>query len=88
MTVRPEPAARDKAGSARKGLLCCRMALVGLDCETVARTDREMFDALRKRCAGCEFPDACADDLRDDPSSPVWEAYCPNSAQLIALSGP
>ncbi len=87
MSVRPDPIARDKSGAAGNRLLCCRMALVGLDCEAIARTDRDMFDRLRQRCAGCEFPEACADDLRADPSSPVWEAYCPNSAQLIALTG-
>ncbi len=80
MSVRLDPIAKEK------GLLCCRMAAVGLDYDAVARADRSLFDRLRQRCAKCEFPNACAVDLRDDPSSPVWEAYCPNSALLTSLS--
>lgn len=68
-------------------LLCSRMAKLGLDRRTIERGDRATFDRLQRRCAGCEFPDACAVDLRHDPSNPVWEAYCPNSALLTMLAG-
>ena len=83
MNARPDPAAR----SAGQELLCCRMATLGLDCDAVARNDRDLFATLKQRCGECEFPDGCAHDLSDDPSSPVWEAYCPNSALLARLSG-
>lgn len=77
---------RHTAGRKNKDLLCCRMAKLGLDCGVIEHADRQVFDELKQRCAGCEFPDACADDLREDPSNPVWEAYCPNSARLTALT--
>ncbi len=84
MTVRPEPPGSDNSA---KPLLCCRMAALGLDRDAVASADRELFDRLRQRCAKCEFPEACSDDLREDPSNPVWEAYCPNSPALTRLAG-
>ena len=77
----PMPSRKDKT------LLCCRMAKLGLDFNTIEHADRILFDQLKQRCAGCEFPEACADDLKHDPSNPVWEAYCPNSARLTALTG-
>lgn len=76
-----------RPGRQPNALLCSRMAKLGLDRNAIERSDRAMFDKLKRRCAGCEFPDACAVDLRHDPSNPVWEAYCPNSALLTLLSG-
>ena len=87
MTVNLEPIAKNHAGSTNARLLRCRMAALGLDGDALARTDRDTLEKLAQRCAGCEFPEGCADDLRDDPSSPVWEAYCPNSAVLTWLCG-
>jgi hypothetical protein len=63
------------------------MAALGLDREDVARADQALFERLRQRCAQCEFPEACGADLREDPSNPVWEAYCPNSPALTRLAG-
>ena len=88
MKVSPDRSTSTHAsGRKDKYLLCCRMAKLGLDFNSIEHTDSKMFDELKQRCAGCEFPDACAVDLRDDPSNPTWEAYCPNSARLTALAG-
>ena len=79
---------RSIAGPGREPneLLCYRMAILGLDRKTIERSDGATFDKLSQRCAGCDFPDACAIDLTQDPSSPVWEAYCPNSGLLNVLT--
>ena len=69
-----------------KELLCGRMALLGLDRDAVTRADITLFARLKQRCDGCEFPTACAVDLRYDPSGQVWEAYCPNSSLLNGLT--
>jgi hypothetical protein len=64
-------------------LLYCRMAMLGLDLYAI---DGETFDKIKRRCATCDFWEACAVDLKRDPTNPVWEAYCPNSAELNALT--
>lgn len=87
MNVHIEPVVTNKRGSADTPLLCVRMKQLGLDRDAMSRSDATLFNMLQRRCAKCEFPDACAGDLRDDPTNPVWEAYCPNSALLTRLSG-
>ena len=67
-------------------LLYRRMALLGLDLHAVECGDSETFDEIKRRCATCGFWEACAVDLKRDPTNPVWEAYCPNSAELNALT--
>jgi hypothetical protein len=67
-------------------LLYCRMAMLGLDLQATACGDRGTFDKMQQRCKSCGFWAACAVDLKRDPSASVWEAYCPNSPMLNALS--
>ena len=64
-------------------LLFSRMAMLGLDRYAI---DSETLDEVKRRCTTCAFWEACAVDLTRDPTSPVWEAYCPNSAELNALT--
>jgi hypothetical protein len=67
-------------------LLYCRMAVLGLDLDAIERSDSETFDQIQRRCTSCGFGDACAVDLERDPNNPQWEAYCPNSEALNALT--
>jgi hypothetical protein len=67
-------------------LLACRMAMLGLDPDTIESAEFYIFAEIRRRCANCWAREACAVDLKRDPNNPVWEAYCPNSDTLIALA--
>lgn len=63
-----------------------RMAKLGLDWGAIERGESETLAKIRQRCLSCSFWEACAVDLKRDPNSPVWEAYCPNSAVLNAFT--
>ena len=67
-------------------LLCCRMAMLGLDPYAIKAGNRKAFATIKRRCERCEFREACAIDLKRDPNSPVWESYCPNSIVLNVLT--
>jgi hypothetical protein len=67
-------------------LLCCRMAMLGLDPSVIEAGDPEAFATIKRRCKRCEFREACTADLKRDPNNPVWESYCPNSGALNTLS--
>ena len=67
-------------------LLACRMAMLGLDRDTVANTDKHAFAAILRRCVNCNCREACTIDLKRDPKNPVWETYCPNTGTLIGLT--
>ena len=67
-------------------LLRCRMAKLGLDLYAMERHYSETIDKVRRRCMSCEVWETCAVDLQRDPDNQVWEAYCPNSGVLNALS--
>ena len=67
-------------------LLACRMAMLGLDPDTIESGESYIFAEIRRRCANCWAREACAVDLKRDPNNPVWETYCPNSDTLIALA--
>ena len=67
-------------------LLCCRMAMLGLDPSVIESSDGEAFDQIKRRCTRCESREACEIDLKRDPNNPVWESYCPNSTALNTLS--
>jgi hypothetical protein len=66
-------------------LLCCRMAMLGLDVHTIESEDSETFGIIVRRCKNCDCRPACAVDLKRDPNNPVWESYCPNSAVFTSL---
>ena len=66
-------------------LLRSRMKILGLDVDAIARDFPEVFDRVRQNCPRCGDREACALDLRHDPNSMIWEAYCPNSGTLNAL---
>ena len=67
-------------------LLCCRMAMLGLDPYAIECGDLKAFNQIKRSCKRREFREACAIDLKRDPNNPVWESYCPNSAALNTLS--
>jgi hypothetical protein len=67
-------------------LLLYRIAILGLDLCAIEAADRKTCDQIRQVCANCGFREACAADLKRDPNTPVWEAYCPNSTTLNSLA--
>ena len=67
-------------------LLRCRMVIVGLFSGAVERDDRATYEDLRRNCLACGDRAPCEADLRGDPTSPVWQRYCPNAAKLNALA--
>ena len=46
----------------------------------------EIKKDLQRCCSFCDSKRECARDLRADPRSPAWTAYCPNEAALSALA--
>ena len=54
--------------------------MLGFDLYAIESGD--LFEELNRRCFNCSSQEACAVDLRRDPTSPVWETYCPNAAIL------
>lgn len=72
--------------AAHDELLDCRMAMLGLDFDTIKSVEGDSFDEIRRRCASCGYREACAVDLKRDPNNPVWETYCPNWDALVALA--
>jgi len=66
-------------------LLRNRMTILGLDIGAIEREYGELFDQLRRHCMSCRDRAPCAVDLKRDPDSLVWEAYCPNSGALLGL---
>ena len=77
-----KPTTRDE----HDGFLYRRMAMLGLDLDAIERDHSKVFETLKRRCTDCSFWEACAVDLRRDPSNSMWEAYCPNSKALYALT--
>jgi hypothetical protein len=65
-------------------LLDCRASMLGFDLYAIESGD--VFEELNRRCFNCSFQEACRVDLRRDPTSPVWESYCPNAAILGELA--
>ncbi len=74
--------------TSRDDLLGRRAATLGLDLSAIESRGGEMFGAAKRRCASCDFREACELDLRRDPNNLIWETYCPNAATLIALTDP
>ena len=76
-----------RAATGEEGdLLACRMAMLGLDSDTLATTDMFTFAEILRRCAACNCREACMVDLKRDPNNPVWETYCPNASTLVGLT--
>ena len=55
------------------------MAMLGLDPHEIESHDSGAIATIRQCCKSCEDREACAVDLKRDPNSPVWVAYCPNA---------
>jgi hypothetical protein len=66
-------------------LLRHRMRLLELDPAAIQREYPEIFAELQRHCLSCRDRAPCVVDLRRDPESLVWEAYCPNSGTLLGL---
>ena len=66
-------------------LLRGRMKILGLDVDAIGREFREVFDKIKRNCPSCSDREPCALDLKRDPNSLMWEAYCPNSDVLNVL---
>ena len=65
-------------------LLDSRASMVGFDLYAIESGD--VFEELNRRCFNCSFQEACAVDLKRDPTSRVWESYCRNAAILGELT--
>ena len=48
-----------------------RMAVFGLDRDTLVNTDKYAFAEILRRCVNCTFRGACTIDLKRDPNNPV-----------------
>ena len=66
-------------------LLECRMKALGLDVDAIGRNYGELFDRIKNDCESCGDRGGCALDLKRNPDSLVWEAYCPVSDVLYSL---
>jgi hypothetical protein len=66
-------------------LLRGRMNILGLDADAIGREFREVFVKIKTNCSSCSEREPCALELKRDPNTVMWEAYCPNSAVLNAL---
>ena len=66
-------------------LLRSWMKILGLDVDAIEREFHEVFDKIKRNCPSCSDREPCALDLKSDPDTLVWEAYCPNSDALNAL---
>ena len=66
-------------------LLRGRMKILGLDVDAIGREFHEVFDKIKRNCPSCSDREPCALDLKRDPNTLMWEAYCPNSDVLNAL---
>ena len=62
-----------------------RLKILGLDVDAIGCDFREVLDKIKTNCTSCIDRGGCARDLKCDPSSSMWEAYCPNSDVLNAL---
>ena len=70
-----------------RDLLIRRTTALALDLSNIEKScGGEWSEGIKRRCMRCGFTNACEADLRRDPTSPVWESYCPNSVKLIALT--
>jgi hypothetical protein len=76
-----KPATPDEVDDLLRG----RMKILGLDVDTIEREFPEVFDKIKRNCPSCSDREPCALDLKRDPSTLMWEAYCPNSDVLNAL---
>jgi len=77
------------AGGHETVLLACRMKLLGIDPEALARSEPLLFRSLALRCRQCANPEQCTRDLdRASPDSieEGWKDYCMNVALLRMLS--
>ncbi len=78
-------AAKSTAPQDADPLLKSRMLVLGLDVDAIGRDYPEVFEKIRRNCPSCGDRESCALDLKREPSSSTWEAYCPNSDVLNAI---
>jgi hypothetical protein len=76
-----KPATSDEVDELLRG----RMKILGLDVDAIGRDFPVVFDKIKRNCPRCSDREPCALDLKRDPNSLLWEAYCPNSEVLNAL---
>ena len=75
------PATPDEVDDLLRG----RMKILGLDVDAIEREFHEVFDKIKRNCPSCSVREPCALDLKRDPNTLMWEAYCLNSDVLNAL---
>ena len=76
-----KPATHDEVDDLLRG----RMKILGLDVDVLELEYGDVFDIIKRKCPSCGDREPCALDLKRDPSTTMWEAYCPNSDVLNAL---
>ena len=55
---------RDAHSTSQSSPPGCLMAMLGLDLSTIESGDTEIFEAIRRCCANCNFREACELILR------------------------
>jgi hypothetical protein len=75
---------------ARKGpdsarLLYRRMADLGIDRDSIAKSDPRLMRDMQKNCALCESKGRCRHDLARGADRCVWASYCPSDPLLNEL---
>lgn len=66
-------------------LLRDRLKALKVDGDAIGREFPEIFSEIKRKCPLCCDRDACMMDLQTDPSTCVWDAYCPNAEVLHTL---
>ena len=59
--------------------------MLDIRAEVANALDWEVFDKIKRNCPSCSDREPCALDLKRDPNTSMWEAYCPNSDVLNVL---
>jgi hypothetical protein len=70
----------------RPALFTLRMTALDLCPAAVAQSEPATNCDLQSQCARCKNYQRCERDLRCDPDSPTWRAYCPCAELLDALA--
>jgi hypothetical protein len=81
-----ELVAKTDATDAAHRLMTTRMRTLGLTEDDARDVSLRLLADLRRTCARCSDKAKCAHDLARDPEGADWRTYCPNAADLDALT--